>query len=79
MCLTFNFWLWYDRSMKQNTVILEKMNEIEKELQALKLEYFFTLPKKQKDKTVFYKDKDILREVKKARKKLWDEKYSKAV
>lgn len=63
----------------RNNTILEKMNELEKELQFLKLRVFLNLPKKQKEKYGIYKDKDIINEIRKIRKKLWDEKYSKAV
>ena len=62
--------------MKQkNNTILEKMSNIEKCLQILKLKVFSCLSKREKLK--IYKEKDILSEIRKARTKLWNEKYSK--
>jgi len=63
----------------RNNTILEKMSELEKELQFLKLRVFLDLPKKQKEKYKVYKERNIINEIKKIRKKLWDEKYSKTV
>jgi len=63
----------------RNNTILEKMSELEKELQFLKLRVFLDLPKKQKEKYKVYEERNIINEIKKIRKKLWDEKYSKIV
>lgn len=64
---------------KQGVGLMEKVNEIEKNLQSLKVEYFLNLPKKTKKEIQVYKEKDIIKEVKKIRKDLWNEKYSKAI
>ncbi len=63
----------------RNNTILEKMSELEKELQFLKLRVFLDLPKKQKEKYKVYKERNIINEIRKIRKKFWDEKYSKTV
>jgi len=64
--------------MKQkNNTILEKMSRLEKDLQTLKLKIFFGLSKKEKEEFKAYGDKDIISEVRKVRKKLWNEKYLK--
>jgi len=57
--------------------ILEKINEIEKALQKLKIELMFPLKKENKFK--IYSTKKILKEIRKIRKNLWNEKYSKAI
>ena len=64
---------------KQSATILERVNEIEKNLQSLKVDYILNLPDKQKKLFQFYKDKDIVTEIRKTRKKLWNERYSKAI
>jgi len=62
---------------KLNTTILEKVNQIEKNLQSLKLEYLLSLSEKQRKKIRIYRDKDIIDELRRTRKILWNEKYSK--
>ena len=62
---------------KSNTLILDEVRKIEQDLQALKAQFYLRLPKKEKKAVAFYKDEVILKEVKKVRKKLWNEKYSK--
>jgi hypothetical protein len=64
---------------KINNTILEKIRELESSLQDLKLAYFFNLPKKQRNKFQIYNEKEILIELKKARKKIWNEKYTKEI
>jgi len=65
--------------MKKNNTILEKIRELESSLQALKLAYFLNLPKKQKNKFKIYNEEEILIELKKTRKKIWNEKYAKEI
>jgi hypothetical protein len=65
--------------MRKNNAILEKIRELESSLQALKLAYFLNLPKKQRNKFQIYNEKEILIELKKARKKIWNEKYAKEI
>jgi len=64
---------------KLNTTILEKVNQIERSLQSLKLEYFLRLSKKQRKRFGIYRDEDIISELRKIRKALWNEKYSKVI
>ena len=61
-----------------STTILERVNEIEKNLQKLKVDLLFDSLKKKKGRGI-YKTEDILREIKKTRKQFWNEKYSKVI
>lgn len=63
---------------KSGAVILEKVNRIEKDLQALKVELYFRLPSESR-KSKIYSERNLLAEIKKTRKKFWDAKYSKSV
>lgn len=56
--------------------IIEKVNSIEKQLQEIKLSLLTELPLKE-TKTGLYSENNILKEVKKIRKRLWNEKYLK--
>jgi hypothetical protein len=58
------------------TSILKRINEIEKNLQEVKVDLLFRLPKKE---LKIYPLEDILKDIKKTRKKLWNEKYSKII
>ena len=60
---------------KQGVGILDKVREIERALQGLKAELYLHLPAKQRKLIAPYKTDDIIREVRKTRKKIWDEKY----
>lgn len=64
---------------KLNTTILERVSQIERNLQSLKLEYFLSLSEKQRKKIGIYRDEDIINELRRIRKVLWNEKYSKVV
>ncbi len=59
-------------------VILERVNEIERNLQKLKVDLLFGSLQK-KGETGIYKTENILKEIKKIRKQFWDEKYSKGI
>ena len=59
-------------------MILEKINTIEKDLQQLKIDLLLSSLNKQRGAGV-YKDDNILKEIKKIRKQLWNEKYSKTI
>jgi len=61
-----------------SATILERVNEIEKSLQKLKVDLLFDSLKKKKG-VGMYRTEDILKEIKKARKQLWNEKYSKII
>lgn len=62
---------------KNSSVILEKVGELEKNLQELKVNLLWDfLKKKERGR---YKEEDILKEIKRIRKQLWDEKYSKTI
>ena len=54
--------------------VLEKINRIEKELQELKIDFLLRSP--QKKKGGIYSGKEIMGELKKVRKQIWNEKYS---
>jgi hypothetical protein len=58
------------------STILKRVNEIEKNLQELKVDLLSRLPRKE---LKIYPLEDILKEIKKTRKKLWNEKYSKII
>lgn len=60
------------------TAIIEKVRKIEEDLQRLKAELYLRLPKKKRQSLLIYNERDILAEIKRTRKKLWNEKYSKA-
>ena len=60
------------------TAIIEKVRKIEADLQRLKAELYLSLPKKEKQLLSLYREADILAEIRKIRKKLWNGKYSKA-
>lgn len=66
--------------MANNTsaAILERVNEIERNLQKLKVDLLFDSFEKKGERGI-YKTENILREVKKIRKQFWDEKYSKVI
>ncbi|OGF69485.1 hypothetical protein A3H65_01320 [Candidatus Giovannonibacteria bacterium RIFCSPLOWO2_02_FULL_45_14] len=57
--------------------VLEKIGKIEKELQKLKVDFLLRLPEQKRGGR--YSDKEIVREVKKARKQIWNEKYSRRI
>jgi len=61
-----------------STTILERVNEIERNLEKLKVDLLFDSLKKKKGMEI-YKTENILKEIKKIRKQLWDEKYSKVI
>ena len=60
-----------------NTAIIEKVRKMEEDLERLKAELYLSLSKKEKKSLSLYRDEDILAEIQKIRKKLWNEKYSK--
>ncbi len=59
--------------------IWEKMEKIEKDLQELKIRLFVDLSGEKKDLKSTYKENVILSELKKIRKRLWNERYVKTV
>ncbi|TSC56842.1 MAG: hypothetical protein Greene071421_352 [Parcubacteria group bacterium Greene0714_21] len=61
-----------------NATVLKTVNEIEKNLQDLKVRLFFSSPSEQR-KFGVYKEGTILRVLKQTRRQLWNEKYSKAL
>lgn len=60
------------------STILKKVNKIERNLQELRIGLLADFPKK-KIEYGPYKENNILKEVRKVRKKLWNEKYSKTI
>ena len=61
-----------------STTILERVNEIERDFQKLKVDLLFDSLKKRKGIGI-YKTENILKEIKKIRKQFWNEKYSKVI
>lgn len=61
-----------------SAAILERVNEIERDLQKLKVDLLFGSLKK-KGGAEIYKTENILKEIKKIRNQLWNEKYSKVI
>ena len=59
------------------TVTYNKLLSLERNFQELKLELFFTLPKKQ-IKTI-YPEVNILNILKKTRNELWEERYAEKI
>lgn len=60
------------------TPILETVEKIEKDLKELKSALLASSQQKKNGRQNKYREKDILKEVRKMRKKLWNEKYQKA-
>jgi hypothetical protein len=67
------------RKINTTTTILERVNQIERELQSLKVKYFLSLSEKERNRTGIYRDENIINELRKIRKTLWNERYSKAI
>ena len=63
---------------KYPTAVLEKLNEIERDIQTLKFEYLTSALESKKSRFEIYKEGDILKEVRKVRKQLWHEKHPKS-
>lgn len=59
--------------------IWEKVEKIEKDLQELKIRLFVDLSGEKKDLKGTYKENAILSELKKIRKRLWNERYVKTI
>lgn len=62
---------------KQSPAIFNKLENLEKELQRLKLEVFFTLPK-EKQKFI-YSEKSLREALREIRKSIWQERYAKKI
>ena len=58
--------------------VLKKLNSIECDLQMVKAELFLRA-KVQKQPSGIYREEDILKEVRAARKQLWNERYTKKI
>lgn len=56
-----------------STQILERINGLEKNLQKLKLEAFFSLP--QKRQIAIYPEAELRRAIKKTRALIWQKRY----
>jgi len=74
---SFCFYAIIRHMSKKLNSILKRINEIEKNIQEMKIDLLFNFSKK--EKLNIYQLKDILNEVKKIRKELWNEKYSKNI
>ncbi|MBU4298971.1 hypothetical protein KJ636_02930 [Patescibacteria group bacterium] len=62
---------------KQGATIFNKLENLEKNLQRLKLEVFFTLPK-EKQKFI-YSEKSLRETLREIRKSIWQERYAKKI
>ena len=60
------------------TTILNKVFSLERDLQSLKLNLGSVASKGEKKLPAYYSDRAILNEIRKIRRKFWNEKYSKA-
>lgn len=58
-----------------STKILEKINGLEKDLQKLKIETFFSLP--QKRQKFIYPELTLRKAIKKTRESIWQKRYAK--
>ncbi len=61
----------------KTTTIFRKVENMEKDLQKLKVEVFFSLPKKQRK--AIYPEKSILESVRDVRKAIWNQRYAKKI
>ena len=62
---------------QSGTAILEKLGRLEKELQRLKVEAYFALPKERR--TAQYPQQTILRAFKRTRDDIWRSRYAKKI
>ena len=60
-----------------NGAVLEKIGKIERDLQKLKVDLLSRIPRQKKGG--IYSDKDIMNEISKVRKQIWNEKYSRRI
>ncbi|MBI3120446.1 MAG: hypothetical protein HYZ08_02395 [Candidatus Kerfeldbacteria bacterium] len=64
--------------MKQSTAFIEKLEDIERELQELKISVYLSLPKERRV-TSAYAEKALLESAKSVRKGIWKSKYAKKI
>lgn len=57
--------------------IFRKLENLEREIQRLKLESFFALPRKQRRS--LYSEKTVQKAVRETRKDIWEKRYAKKV
>lgn len=62
--------------IKNYAGMLDRVVEMERNLQEIKVDLMLSSVKEKKPRE-FYKEDDILREARRVRKQLWNEKYSK--
>lgn len=58
-----------------STQILDRINDLEKDLQKLKIETFFSLPPKRQK--FIYPENDLRQAVEKTRESIWQKRYAK--
>ncbi|MDI6602740.1 MAG: hypothetical protein QME57_01290 [Patescibacteria group bacterium] len=63
---------------KNSSSILDRVDEIERSLQRLKVDLLLRFVRMKK-RTGIYQEKDLVKEVRKIRKEFWNEKYSKII
>lgn len=61
----------------KTATIFRRVENLEKDLQKLKVDAFFSLPKKQRK--AIYPEKSILESVRGIRKAIWNQRYAKKV
>lgn len=59
---------------KNSSKILERIEDLEKILQKLKVEAYFGLPERKKK--IFYPEKSLRKAIRSLRKSLWQERYA---
>jgi hypothetical protein len=62
---------------KTSTKILERIEALEKSLQRLKIESYFSLPKERKK--FLYPEKSLRNAIRSLRKSIWQERYAKKI
>lgn len=63
--------------MNNQTTIFRKLTDLEKEFQRLKIETFFTLPKK--TSKLIYPEKFLRKAIRGIRQSIWQERYAKKI
>ena len=62
--------------MSEATAIFKKISNLEQEIQKLKLQAYFDLPKKKRLNSL-YSQESVVKAVRSVRNKIWQEKYAK--
>lgn len=80
LILTTLRYSFYNADMKQSApLIYNKIEQIEKELNSLKLQVYFDLPQEAKKRSSAYSQRAILRAIEGTREAIWRKRYAKKV